>query len=137
MSIQQFKRFLRCGDDDVQTQIINLLKDLRDIIVRQQEQINTLRERISDIDKDLYAIAPEMEIIKTATYADENPEEAEMLKDLYLNHNLDYYEDLDSYKQTYQAVKTEMAEKLGCELPYADLRDLVMHRYRQQRSEDL
>lgn len=135
MSIQQFKRFLRCEDDDLQTQMISILKDLRDIIVRQQEQINTLRERISDIDKDLYAIAPEMEIIRTATDADENPEEAEMLKDLYLNHNLDYYEDLDSYKQIYQAVKTEMAEKLGCELPYADLKDLVMHRYRHTPQE--
>ena len=106
------------------SELVEVQKSLIDIIKNQQACI-------ADVRRELYEIAPEKEIIDCMSDEDE-PDEREMMLDLYLNRNEGYSREYDRFKKICDGLLAE-AKKSNPDASYTVIREQALSLFQAEK----
>ena len=112
----------------------DLSKAISELIEVQRQIIDIIRNqqrRISDIKNELYEIAPEKEVIDTMADEDE-PDERQMMIDLYLNRNENYFREYDRFKKICDGLLAE-AKKSNPDASYTVIREQALALFQAEK----
>ena len=111
-----------------------LSKAVSELVEVQKSLINIIKNQqacISDVRRELYEIAPEKEIIDTT--ADEDvPDERQMMTDLYLNRNENYFREYDRFKKICDGLLAE-AKKSNPDASYVEIREHALALFQAEK----
>ena len=114
--------------------IAALMTEIIDVIGRQNAQIRRLQDATRELSTEIYRLAPELDTIECVA-DEEDPEEAEMMRDLYLNHNMNYFDDLEDYKRIVEGVRKTMSDVSGTDelVTYEEIRGITLPMYQEKK----